>query len=138
MDYYLDNENVTNRLIEEWKKYGKIIICADFDDTLYDFHKKGRTYTNVISLLKRCEKVGAYFIIFTANDDIEMIKTYLKENNIPFDKINENMDFVKFTARKIYFNIMLDDRCGLSSAYETLLQAVEYMEIEKYYTKHGV
>ena len=138
MDYYLDNENVTNRLIEEWKKYGKIIISYDFDDTVFDFWKKGRNYSDMISLLQRCEKVGAYFIVFTANDDIEMIKTYLTENKIPFNKINENMEFVKFTSRKIYYNILLDDRSGLKSAYECLKSAVEHMELEKRYEKHCI
>jgi len=137
-DFYLDNSNVIDRLITEWKKYGKIIIAYDFDDTIYDFWKKGRTYEDVISLLKRCEKVGAYFIAFTANDEIEMITNYLAENKIPCDRINENMDFIAFKARKIYYNILLDDRAGLQSAYDCLLQVVEYMEIEKNYERHCV
>ncbi len=127
-DYYLDNENVIDRLIREWKQYKKIIIAYDFDDTVFDFWKKGRTYTDVITLLQRCEKIGAYFIVFTANDDIEMIKKYLTENKIPFDKINENMEFIKFTSRKIYYNILLDDRSGLQSAYECLLKIVKQIE----------
>lgn len=50
MDFYLQSNNSYNRLEEEFKKYGKLIFCVDFDDTIYDFHKKGRTYENVISL----------------------------------------------------------------------------------------
>jgi len=128
MDYYLDNENVINRLVTEWKRYGKIIIAFDFDDTVYDFWDIGRNYDNVISLLKRCDKVGAHFIVFTANDNISMIENYLNKNEITFDKINENMEFIKFTSRKIYYNILLDDRAGLQSSYECLLSAVGYME----------
>lgn len=138
-DYYLNDENVTDRLIEEWKKYGKIIISYDFDDTVFNFHgKEGRIYDDVVSLLKRCKKIGAYFIVFTANDDINMIEAYLTGSNIPFDKINENMEFIKFTGRKIYYNVLLDDRSGLRSAYDTLLKAVEYMELERRYEKHCV
>lgn len=55
MDFYLQANNSYNRLEEEFKKYGKLIFCVDFDDTIYDFHKKGRTYENVISLLQRWE-----------------------------------------------------------------------------------
>jgi len=131
MDHYINNDNAINRLAEEWSKYGKIIIAYDFDDTVYDFHKKGFFYNDVISLLQRCEKVGAHFIVFTANDEIEIIKQYLNINKIPYDKINENMEFVKFTARKIYYNIMLDDRAGLQSAYECLLKSVEKIENER-------
>lgn len=128
MDYYLDNENCINRLTEEWIKYGKIIISYDFDDTVFDFWNKGRTYYDVVSLLQRCRKIGAHFIVFTANNDIEMIEKYLNDNDIPFDKFNENMEFIKFTSRKIYYNILLDDRAGLQSAYECLKTAVVYME----------
>ena len=137
-DFYLNESNVVNRLIEEWKKYGKIIIAYDFDDTVYDFHEKGRIYNDMVSLLKRCKKVGAYFIVFTANNDINMIEAYLTGSNIPFDKINENMEFIKFTARKIYYNVLLDDRAGLKSAYDTLLTVVEYMELERKYERHCV
>jgi hypothetical protein len=130
MDYYLNDENVINRLVEEWNKYGKIIIAYDYDDTVFDFWNKGREYTDVITLLQRCQKVGAYFIVFTANDDIEGIKNYLTENKIPYDKINENMVFIKFTSRKIYYNILLDDRAGLSSAYNCLLKTINIIEKE--------
>lgn len=56
MDFYLQSNNSYNRLEEEFKKYGKLIFCVDFDDTIYDFHKKGRTYENVISLLPHSER----------------------------------------------------------------------------------
>ena len=44
MDYYLQAGTSYYRLEEEFKKYGKLIFCVDFDDTIFDFHKKGRTY----------------------------------------------------------------------------------------------
>ena len=131
-DFYLDNTNAINRIVEEWRKYKKIVIAYDFDDTVYDFHKKGRTYNDVIKLLQRCKKVGAFFVVFTAcgKDEEEKIKLYLDENEIPYDKINENLDFIKFTGRKVYYNIMLCDRAGLQSAYECLLESVEQIEKE--------
>lgn len=130
MDYYLKRLNQTDRLVDEWIKYGKIIIAYDFDDTVYDFHKQGRTYDDVIALLQRCEKVGAHFVVFTCcgEDQYPKIIKHLKTNKIPFDVINENMDFVKFTGKKIYYNILLDDRAGLESAYSTLLSAVQIVE----------
>ena len=138
MDYYLDNKNAVNRLVEEWKKYGKIIIGYDFDDTVFDFHQKDRTYKNVINLLKKCKKLGAYFIVFTCcgEDEYDKIKNYLNENKLPYDKINENIDFVKFTGRKVYYNIMLDDRAGLSSAYKVLLKTIKIIKKEKENNKH--
>lgn len=89
MDFYLQSNNSYNRLEEEFKKYGKLIFCVDFDDTIYDFHKKGRTYENVISLLHRWEKYSEV-IIFTGNgeDKYEMIEQYLKDNNIKYKGVN--------------------------------------------------
>lgn len=133
MDYYLDNNNVTQRLIDEWKQYGKIIVAYDYDDTVYDYWKKGRTYDNVINLLRKCREYGAYFIVFTAcgKDQENDIKQYLTDNDIPFDKINENMDFINFTGRKVYYNILLDDRAGLQSAYDCLNTALTILKCEK-------
>jgi len=130
MDYYLNDENVINRLIKEWNKYGKLIIAYDYDNTVYDYHKLGYTFENVISLLKRAKSIGANFIVFTCCNEnkYDDIKKYLIINNIPFDKINENIDGVDFGGRKVYYNILLDDRAGLSSAYNCLLKVVETIE----------
>jgi len=130
MDYYLNDENVINRLTEEWNKYGKLIIAYDYDNTVYDYHKLGYTFENVISLLKRAKLIGANFIVFTCCNENKYndIKKYLNINNIPFDKINENINGVDFGGRKVYYNILLDDRAGLSSAYNCLLKVVEMIE----------
>jgi len=131
MDYYLDEQNCINRLVEEWTNYGKIVLAVDFDDTLFDFHKKGRTYENVIELVKRCQSTGCYIVIFTANDDIEhhkFIKEYLAKEGIQVDTINDNIPSVPFKTRKVYYNILLDDRSGLKSAYNILLKTVEIVE----------
>jgi hypothetical protein len=40
MDYYLNTENSSNRLLVEYNKYGTLVVAYDFDDTVYDFHKK--------------------------------------------------------------------------------------------------
>lgn len=103
MDYYLSDRNAIDRLVEEWTKYGKIIIAYDYDDTVFDFHKKNRKYNDVISLLREAKELGAYFVVFTAcgENQYKDISEYLLTNNIPFDKINENLDFISFTGRKI-------------------------------------
>jgi len=130
MDFYLNDENVINRLTEEWSKYGKLIIAYDYDNTVHDYHKLGYVFENVISLLKRTKLIGANFIVFTCCNEnkYDDIKKYLSINNIPFDKINENIDDIDFGGRKVYYNILLDDRAGLSSAYNCLLKVVEMIE----------
>lgn len=125
MDFYLNENNITERLVDEWKKYGEIVIAFDFDNTVYDYHKKGHSYSQVISLLKECKDIGAYLILFTArrDDELEFVEGYLKDNNIPYDSINNDPVFIKDSGRKIYYNILLDDRAGLPSAYNALKKA---------------
>jgi hypothetical protein len=142
MDFYLDEENNVKRLLTEWKRYGKIIIAYDFDLTVFDFLNIGMKFDDVINLLKRCEKVGAYFLVFTCRQekDYPIVCKYLEDINLPYNKINENVDFLKgqMTSRKLYYNIFLDDRAGLTSAYNILLKAVEHMEYERGYERHCV
>lgn len=104
---------------------------------MYDFHGKGRKYDDVISLLKECEPY-AHFIVFTCCgvDEYPKIKDYLYSNSIPFDTINNNMGFIPFTGRKVYYNIMLDDRAGLTSAYDTLKESLKFIKEEKQYAKN--
>lgn len=101
----------------------KLIIAYDFDNTVYDYHKKGHTYDDVVALLRKAKQFGCYLIVFTSAEKERYpdIKKYLRDNNIPYDSINENCpDTSNFKGRKIYYNILLDDRAGLISAYRIL------------------
>jgi hypothetical protein len=62
MDFYLNPENSKNRLIEEYKTHGSLVVAFDFDDTVYDFHKKRRLYNDVIDLLKKLKSINCYLI----------------------------------------------------------------------------
>jgi len=125
MDFYLDTENVSNRLLEEYKQYGSLVVAFDFDDTVYDFHQKGRIYNDVIALLKQLKSINCYLICWTGQENPEFVSEYLKSNDIPFDAINENPPFHKSTSRKIYANAYLDDRAGLHQVYQELKYLTE-------------
>lgn len=128
MDFYLSEQNCYNRIEEEFKKYGKLIFCVDFDDTLYDFHQLGRTYDDVITLLRRWEDYSEV-IILTGNgsDKFEMIDEYLKKNNIKYAGINCDSS-VSFGGRKTYGNVYIDDRGGLPSVYRILDKLITKIE----------
>ncbi len=132
MDYYLDIENSTNRLIDEYIKYNSLVIAFDFDDTVYDFHKKGRIYSEVVSLLQTLKSINCYLICWTGQEDLDFVKTYLIENRIPFDAINENPPFHKSTSRKVYANAYLDDRAGLRQVYDELNNVTKILSKHKY------
>lgn len=130
MDYYLNENHVYDRLKNEYKKYGKIIISYDFDGTIFDFHNQGFTYDNVINLLKRFKNY-AYFIVYTASKKsrFKIIREYLDENSIPYDTINKNIETLNIPQEgKLYYNILLDDRAGLKESYYLLLRLINEIE----------
>ena len=130
MAIYLDNAKVVERLIKEWEMHGTLVIAYDFDNTVYDYHKTGDTYEEIIRLLRDCKEVGAHLILFTArrDDEMDFVMEYLNSNNIPYDAINEDPSFIMTPGRKVYYNVLLDDRAGLPSTYNALLQAYNHMK----------
>lgn len=129
-DPYLDQDTVYERLLREYREHKSLIIAFDYDDTVFDFHSKGRTYTHVMEALRRW-KDKAKFICFTGNtpDKYVDIMKYLLANNIPVDRINEGFEGLPNGTHKPYYNILLDDRAGLSEAYNVLNRV--YFTIER-------
>lgn len=123
-DFYLSEKNCYQRLVNEYKKYGKLIFAVDFDDTIYDFHKLGRKYDKVIDLLQRWEN-HSEVIIFTGNgkEKYPMIEQYLKEHNIKYDGINCDSSVI-VSGAKIYANVYIDDRGGLPLVYQMLKRLI--------------
>lgn len=130
MDKYLQKDSSYQRLYEEYKKYNNLIIAVDFDDTLYDFHGKGYTYKKVAQLVRDLHDINCWIIIWTGNQNTEFVKEYLKENNIPYNSINDEADVSKKLLkgkypRKVYANAYLDDRAGLEQVYNELKRLLD-------------
>lgn len=128
MDFYLSEENCYQRLEDEFKKYGKLIFCVDFDDTIYDFHKLGRSYNDVITLLKRWEPYSEV-VILTGNGEAQhpTIKEYMENVGIKYKGINCDSS-ISFGGRKTYANAYIDDRGGLPSVYRMLDKLITKIE----------
>lgn len=123
MDKYLDTEASYQRLLSEYKKYGSLIVCVDFDDSVYDFHSTGGSYEMVRQLVRDLYAKNCYIIIWTGNEDTEFVSSFLKENNIPYHSINEECPAaVKAmgSKKKIYSNVTIDDRIGMAQVYNEL------------------
>ena len=129
MDFYLNSDTSFARMLDEYQKYKTLIVAYDFDDTVYDFHKKGRLYTEVITLLRALKEINCHLICWTGQEDLEFVKSYLLENNIPFDGINENPPFRTSSSKKIYANVYLDDRAGLKQVFDELNQLLQHESI---------
>ena len=133
-DPYLKSSTNISRLISEYYKYGKLIVAFDYDSTVYDYHNTGHTYDKMKELIRKAYNIGCYVIVYTCSGEERYpdIITYLKENNIPYHSINENCPDIDFAQNKLYYNILLDDRAGLASAYADLELAIDaIIHIEK-------
>lgn len=125
---YLSDAACIHRLVEEYKQHKSLVVAYDFDNLVYDYHKKDHDYSDLIKLLVAAKSIGCYLIVFTAEEDTAKVQQFLQTNRIPFDVINENPPFFKSKSRKIYFNILLDDRAGLSSAYNQLNETINIIK----------
>lgn len=132
VDKFLKEGESYNRLLLEYKKYGKLIIAVDFDDTLHDYHREGNSYELVTALVKELYANDFYIIIWTANPDLDYVSTYLHQHDIPYHKINEVAPVSEkwlngSNPRKIYANAFLDDRAGLIQVYNDLIKLLNYI-----------
>lgn len=132
-DPFLDDKRVTSKLEQDYEKHKNLVVAVDFDSTIHPFRNPGCTFPKLIQLLRDCKEKGFYIIIFTAShkERHTYIKEYCRENNIPFDTINEDIVYFKqypqldWTNSKIYYNILLDDKAGLSASYKILRNFVD-------------
>ena len=135
-DPFLDEDACYRRLEQDYKKHGSIVVAVDFDNTVFDMHKKGFTFPRVVALLKRCKVLGFKIVVFSASpaERYDLINDHMRAIGIEPDGIN--CDVVKWVDRpeldysraKVFYNILLCDRAGLPSAYATLLRLVFNIE----------
>ena len=120
-DYYI------LKLYQDWVKYGKIIICVDYDQTILPYQDFEKELCHiVVNTIKEAQQIGARVILFTCRDGemLEKAKAYCESINLHFDDINPTTPFLPNYSHKPYCNVMLDDKAGLLSALYTLQGAI--------------
>ena len=116
IDPYLDCVNCVDRLMKEWDEHGSLFVAFDFDNTVFDYHRKGFSFPAVEFLLRECKKAGLKLILFTAKEtkeELDRCVDYCKERGYEPDFINMSP---VMNTKKPYYNILLDDRAGLEGA----------------------
>lgn len=137
-DGWFANTRFVETLINDYKEHGNIIVAFDFDDTV-EPSKPDIDCTPIVKLLQVCSELGFTMICYTArtlNSDINHVRETCNRLHIKCDYINEDCDAVKREreyehANKICYNIFLDDRAGLISAFEILLAFVNWFLNQK-------
>ena len=131
-DPFLSEDLCYQRLKQDYITHKKLLIAADFDDCIFDYHRKGFKFPQVIQLLQDCNKVGFDIVIYSASprERHPEIQAYCELNNIKIEAINENIaEWIKDgkdrSKAKIYYNILLDDKAGLPTTYRILRKLVD-------------
>ena len=127
MNSYLDDRKAINRLKKEYLQHKKLIIGFDFDNTIYDYHKENLELTPIINLLKRCSKLKFIMCLYTIDNNLYFKRTHTRMLGINIDYVNTSP--VILGNGKPYFNILLDDRAGLSASYNILLTTLNELNI---------
>lgn len=127
-DPYFSTLTCVNKLLDQYALHKSLIVAFDFDDTIFDYFKKGYRYPMVIDLLYRCQELGFTLIMLTTkeSDDSSFQVEYCESLGIFVKYVNEGPVMPK--ARKPFFNVYLDDKAGLRQAYEILEIVVDRIE----------
>lgn len=118
------------KIVTAYDTHESLIVGVDFDDTVFPFNK---TEENI----ERCQKVvrtllelksvlGVDLIIclYSVADEQSLVyKEHIMEcYGLKPQFINEGPMDKKWNSKKPFFNILLDDKAGLDSALETLIE----------------
>ena len=131
-DPYFDTDRCVTRLVEQYELHKSLLVAFDFDDTIFDFHKKGFEYPKVVELLLRCQKMGFTLIMLTtteSDEQLDMNQDYCEHLGINVRWVNKGP--VMPRAVKPFFNAYLDDKAGLAQAHETLTRALDKIDAIK-------
>ena len=130
--HFMDADVQLERLIRIYREHGSLTVACDFDNTLFDFHyekERGERseydLSEIALLLRRLKTLGCFIIIWTANEDRAFVEQFLSEELVPYDTINEDPPYFKSSARKIYYNVLLDDASGLRETYLLLCRFID-------------
>ena len=129
-----DEDRCARRLLWEYKNYGRLIVGVDFDNTIRPV-KQDSSCEAVIELLKRCSadpKIVLCLWTISGSSDghlsLQEKEEYCKSLGIKLDYINKSPYLEASGGKKQFFNVLLDDRAGLESAYRNLKYVLDNSE----------
>lgn len=115
------NYGLRNKLIKQYNEHGKLLVAVDFDDTVYPFSVPDSEIQHIRDLVIKLNQQGHEVIVFTCRHEEEPVKAFYKGAGMKYDYFNDSpVKSEDVGLGKIFFNILLDDKAGLSEAYCTL------------------
>lgn len=133
MRHPFNEERCTRRLLWEYQKYDKLIVGIDFDNTIKPV-REDSSCEEVIELLRRCSndpKITLCLWSVCPNGEEQDKVEYCNSLGIHIDYVNESpFKIGEWKGKKEFFNVLLDDRAGLESAYNNLKYVLDHANIE--------
>ena len=125
---FLREHSQFSNLLNTYKKYGKLIIAVDFDDTIRDYIT-GEINWDICNLIKRWVP-HAEIIIWSCRteEDYDFIWSVCAEAGFVPNRINEQSPISGYDSRKVFANVILDDKAGLKEVYNTLTELIDYID----------
>lgn len=111
-----------NKILNAYEQHGSLIIGYDFDDTVMSEHPVSKYYVHLVRMMLRklAETGCCRFILITCREGerLKEAEEFLQVAKLPYNAINQNLpNSITGDPRKIYCNIMIDDKAGI---YDTL------------------
>lgn len=116
-------DHQVKHLLNQYKKYGKLIIAFDYDDTVMTFNFPEDLCTRPRELLIRAQEQGHTLVLFSSNPNVKRITGVCEFLGI-FPKDNP----VFQRGNKMFYNLFLDDKCGLNEACNILEETLNILE----------
>lgn len=128
-----NEKRCAKRLLKEYKTHEHLIVGIDFDNTIKPVNPES-SFEVIIELLKRCSDdpkiILCLWSVCPNGEEEEKVK-YCKSLGIKIDYVNTSpFKIGEIENRKPFFNILLDDRAGLESAYNNLKYVLDNANIE--------
>jgi hypothetical protein len=123
--------NLYDELLAVYKQHGDLIIALDFDDTIYDWKRKGWDCDYVVDLIKRLQYfMNARVILFTCREGLllDFAIAYTESKGVKLWGINSDPDHPEM--RKPFYNVMVDDKACLSDVCNVLELLMETIRNE--------
>lgn len=129
MNHPFNDEKCSRRLLWEYRHYEQLIVGVDFDNTIKPVRSK-ESCEEVIELLRRCSKdpkiVLCLWSICPEGEEQSKVE-YCESQGIHIDYINTSpYNIGEWKGNKQFFNVLLDDRAGLESAYNNLKYVLDH------------
>jgi len=110
-------------LLKLYKAHGKLIIAFDYDDTVMPLNFPEELCIRPRELLIRAQEQRHLLVLFSSNKDTPHITKMCESIGI-FPKENPT----QLQGNKQFYNLFLDDKCGLNEACNILEEVLNILD----------